>query len=91
MGLADEYRRQFEWRDWQDALGALPALEAQLVLDLGCGPGDLAAWRARFARMALLRERCGAAFEGVQEDFLAALARPEHTSNARVVACVARA
>lgn len=246
MGLADEYRGQFEWRDWQRVFAALPPLSGKLVLDLGCGPGDLAAelaargarvlgvdadeellraarerriagaefhaadlralpafasqadgiwcsfaaayfvdlgpvlagwkralapggwialveiddlfahepiaastrelladyvdealaarrydfrmgqrleahlatagfrvvrrlelpdrelafdgpappeviaaWRARFDRMALLRERCGSTFEGVKEDFLTGLARADHTSRARVVTCIA--
>jgi SAM-dependent methyltransferase len=43
MSLADEYRRQRAWRDWVTAFGALPDLRGRLVLDLGCGPGDLAA------------------------------------------------
>jgi 2-polyprenyl-3-methyl-5-hydroxy-6-metoxy-1,4-benzoquinol methylase len=43
MSLADEYRRQFAWRDWATALGALPPTSGHLVLDLGCAQGDLAA------------------------------------------------
>jgi SAM-dependent methyltransferase len=42
MSLASEYRRQFEWRDWQTILDALPLLQGQTVVDLGCGVGDLA-------------------------------------------------
>lgn len=42
-GLVDEYRRQFEWRDWQNALASLPPLAGRTVIDLGCGVGDLAA------------------------------------------------
>ncbi|MBW1878947.1 MAG: class I SAM-dependent methyltransferase [Deltaproteobacteria bacterium] len=42
MSLADEYHRQFTWRDWVKALDALPSLDGKTVLDLGCGPGDLA-------------------------------------------------
>lgn len=42
MPLVDEYRRQFEWRDWDRALSLCPALPGQTVLDLGCGPGDVA-------------------------------------------------
>lgn len=43
MGLSNEYRRQFAWRDWDRVLDALPDLRGQTVLDLGCGVGDLAA------------------------------------------------
>lgn len=43
MSLASEYQRQFAWRDWSTALGALPAVRGQLVLDLGCAVGDQAA------------------------------------------------
>jgi 2-polyprenyl-3-methyl-5-hydroxy-6-metoxy-1,4-benzoquinol methylase len=42
MSLASDYRRQFEWRDWQTILNALPPLQNQTVIDLGCGVGDLA-------------------------------------------------
>lgn len=43
MSLASEYQRQLAWRDWAKVLDALPLEPGQLVLDLGCGPGDLAA------------------------------------------------
>ena len=43
MSLAEEYRRQFVWRDWSSAFAALPPLAGKLVLDLGCGVGDQAA------------------------------------------------
>lgn len=43
MSLVDEYRSQFAWRDWAKAFAVLPELGDQLVLDLGCGPGDQAA------------------------------------------------
>lgn len=42
MALTDEYRKQFAWRDWSSALGLCPIEEGQRILDLGCGPGDLA-------------------------------------------------
>jgi len=43
MGLAEEYRRQFAWRSWPKILSLLPAIDGQVVLDLGCGIGDQAA------------------------------------------------
>ena len=43
MSLAQQYRRQFEWRDWNAVLAALPSLRQQTVLDIGCGVGDVAA------------------------------------------------
>lgn len=43
MSLLDEYRRQLGWRDWPTVLDRLPPLRDRTVLDLGCGPGDLAA------------------------------------------------
>lgn len=42
MSLVDEYRRQFRWRDWKRALSLCPLRPGQEVLDLGCGPGDVA-------------------------------------------------
>jgi SAM-dependent methyltransferase len=42
MSLATDYRRQFQWRDWQTILDELPPLQDQTVIDLGCGVGDLA-------------------------------------------------
>ena len=47
MGLADDYRRQLGWRDWDTALGALPSLEGRTVLDLGCAVGDQSALLAQ--------------------------------------------
>lgn len=43
MSIADEYRRQFAWRDWSTVFAALPPLAGGRVLDLGCGIGDQAA------------------------------------------------
>ncbi|HXV76765.1 MAG TPA: class I SAM-dependent methyltransferase [Candidatus Polarisedimenticolaceae bacterium] len=52
MDLAEEYRQQFQWRDWATALAALPSVEERVVIDLGCGVGDLAAeLAARGARV----------------------------------------
>ena len=43
MNLASEYRKQFEWRDWQSVMRTLPAIAGRSILDLGCGVGDVAA------------------------------------------------
>jgi SAM-dependent methyltransferase len=43
VGIVEDCRNQFRWRDWQTALDAVPLEEGQIVLDLGCGVGDLAA------------------------------------------------
>jgi hypothetical protein len=43
MTLASEYYRQFRYRHWRSILDALPPLAGKIVLDLGCGVGDLAA------------------------------------------------
>ena len=43
MSLLEEYKRQFAWRDWEKLLSRCPIVPGQRVLDLGCGPGDVAA------------------------------------------------
>jgi len=43
MSLSAEYKRQFEWRSWAKIFAALPPLQGQLVLDLGCAVGDQSA------------------------------------------------
>jgi SAM-dependent methyltransferase len=43
MTLAEEYRRQLEWRDWGAMFRVLPPLRGRTVVDLGCGVGDVAA------------------------------------------------
>ena len=52
-------------------------------------PGVIDAWRTRFDRMKLLRDFCGSEFDDVRDEFLACLARTDHFSTARVVACIA--
>jgi SAM-dependent methyltransferase len=50
--LSDEYKRQFPWRSWSDAMALLPSLAGKTVLDLGCNIGDQAAeLAARGARV----------------------------------------
>jgi SAM-dependent methyltransferase len=52
MSLVSEYKRQFGWRNWTAIFKALPLVKGELVLDLGCGVGDLAAeFVARGARV----------------------------------------
>lgn len=53
-------------------------------------PDVLEGWRNRFDRMSLLKSLCGAEFEAVRDDFLAALARPDHRSRSTVRACIGR-
>jgi len=42
VSLSSEYRAQFAWRNWSRILDRLPQLSGQVVLDLGCGVGDIA-------------------------------------------------
>lgn len=43
MSVANEYRAQFAWRSWSRILDRLPSVDGRVVLDLGCGVGDVAA------------------------------------------------
>jgi len=43
MDIIEDYSRQYHWRGWPAILAALPDVRGRLVLDLGCGVGDLAA------------------------------------------------
>jgi SAM-dependent methyltransferase len=43
VSLSSQYKAQFVWRDWVRILDRLPPLGEGLVLDLGCGVGDLSA------------------------------------------------
>jgi len=40
MALADEYKKQYKWRDWKTVYSLLPQKKGQVVLDLGCAIGD---------------------------------------------------
>lgn len=43
MCITEMYSRQYHWRSWPTIIDMLPVVEGQLVLDIGCGVGDLAA------------------------------------------------
>jgi SAM-dependent methyltransferase len=43
MTLTDEYKRQYQWRDWQAVYGAVPIIQGCTILDLGCAIGDQSA------------------------------------------------
>jgi SAM-dependent methyltransferase len=47
MSTIDHYSRQYPWRSWEQIFAALPEIDGQRVLDMGCGVGDLAADLAR--------------------------------------------
>lgn len=49
----------------------------------------IAAWRARFDRMHLLRSFCGAEMEAVRDDFLNCLSRNDHRCTAKVICVLA--
>lgn len=59
-------------------------LDRELAFSGPALPEVIEAWRARFERMSLLQQACGAESGAVRDDFLAALARPDHRTNARV-------
>ena len=62
--------------------------DQELSFDGPALPEVVDAWRNRFDRMTLLRQFCGADFEGVQADFLACLTRADHRASAKVYCCV---
>ncbi|OKS86727.1 class I SAM-dependent methyltransferase [Mucilaginibacter polytrichastri] len=49
MTLTEEYEQQNQWRNWESYLTKLPIKNTDVVLDLGCGVGDVTK---------LLGERC---------------------------------
>jgi len=46
MSLADEYKRQARWRNWEPVLRLLPLRAGERVLDIGCALGDQSAMLA---------------------------------------------
>lgn len=70
--LADQYKRQYDWRDWQSIYDHLPNLEGKTVLDLGCAIGDQS---RDFSRM-------GAFVTGIDlDDRLLSVARDRNIPN----------
>lgn len=63
--------------------------DQELAFQGAATPEVLDAWSARFARMPMLEEYCGARFAALRDDILACLARSDHRSSARVFCCVA--
>jgi ubiquinone/menaquinone biosynthesis C-methylase UbiE len=49
MTIAEEYEQQNQWRNWHSYLSELPIKETDIVLDMGCGTGQVTR---------LLAERC---------------------------------
>jgi SAM-dependent methyltransferase len=39
--ISHEYKRQSDWRNWNSYVNKLPILPSNLILDLGCGTGDV--------------------------------------------------
>ncbi len=44
-----EYKRQLKWRNWQSYINQLPISQSELILDLGCGTGDVSSLLAKKA------------------------------------------
>ena len=65
--------------------------DREFSFDGPAAPEVLTAWTARLDRMRGLQRFCGASFEHVREDLLAALRSPNHRSTATVHCCLARA
>jgi ubiquinone/menaquinone biosynthesis C-methylase UbiE len=62
--------------------------DQELSFNGSARPEVLEAWRARFNRMAPLRDLCGPAFDEVQEEFLGCLMGSNHKSIAKVYCCI---
>ena len=63
-------------------------VDEELSFDGPAAPEVLDAWNSRLNRMKILNDFCGAAFERVRDDFLAALSHPDHHSLAKVYGCI---
>ena len=67
----------------------LAVKDQELSFDGPAGPEVIDAWRARFARMKLLRDFCGPNWDQVQQEYLECLYHPDHKSLAKVCCCIA--
>jgi len=88
-----DFHRGHKLRDFLSRAGFVITSErtvwdAELSFDGPARPDVTRAWRNRFDRMQLLRERPG--FEAMREDFLAGLGHPDHRSHAKVYACMGK-
>jgi SAM-dependent methyltransferase len=63
--------------------------DAELSFDGPASSDVLIAWQQRFDRMRGLQRACGDRFERVRDEFLGALARPDHRATARVHSVIA--
>jgi SAM-dependent methyltransferase len=63
-------------------------VDKELCFDGPARSDVLESWRSRLDRMRLLKNFCGATFEQVRDDLLAALSRADHCSLAKVHYCV---
>jgi SAM-dependent methyltransferase len=63
-------------------------VDKELSFDGPAASEVLESWKSRLDRMKVLREFCGAMFERVRDDFLAALSCDDHRSVAKVYCCI---
>lgn len=70
-------------------LKELVLADHELSFDGPARPEVVDAWRTRIDRMTLLRDRSGASFDHVRQEFLGCLLRADHRSVAKVHCCIA--
>jgi SAM-dependent methyltransferase len=63
--------------------------DRELAFDGPASADVIEGWRTRFERMSLLRASFAAEFDPVRDEFLRALADPDHRSQAKVICCIA--
>jgi SAM-dependent methyltransferase len=63
--------------------------DRELAFDGPVEPAVIDAWRHRFDRMKRLQTFCGEKFNRVRDNFLHALAHPDHRARTKVVSCIA--
>ena len=64
-------------------------VDRELSFDGPASPDVIEAWCTRFERMTLLRKNWGPEYEQVRDEFLRALADPNHRSTAKIHCCIA--